>query len=46
MQAGIGMRKISLFAVVVVALVLVLSGTASAQSDHLLGTWKLNLAKS
>jgi len=44
MQAG--MRKTSLSMMVVVALVLVLRGTASAQSDHLLGTWKLNIAKS
>lgn len=44
MQAG--MRKTSLSMMVVVALVLVLSGTVSAQSDHLLGTWRLNLAKS
>jgi hypothetical protein len=41
-----GMRKTSLFAVVTVGFVLIFGGTASAQSDHLLGTWKLNLAKS
>jgi hypothetical protein len=40
------MRQMSLFAVVGVAFVVVLGGTAFAQSDRTLGTWKVNLAKS
>lgn len=41
------MRQVYLFAVVAVALVVVLGGTAFAQSSNSeLGTWKLNLAKS
>src|SRR6266852_4627161 len=40
-------RQMSLFAVVAVALVVVLSGTALAQSSNSeVGTWKLNVAKS
>jgi hypothetical protein len=42
----VGAQKISLFTVVAVALVLVLRGTALAQSDPFIGTWRLNLAKS
>jgi hypothetical protein len=41
-----GMRKIFLFTVAVVALMLVLCGTALAQSDPFIGTWTLNVAKS
>ena len=45
MQARI--RQTCLFAVVALGLVVVLAGTALAQSsDPRLGTWKLNLAKS
>ena len=44
MQARMG--RASLFAVVAVALVVVLGGTAFAQTPFGLGTWKLNLAKS
>jgi hypothetical protein len=39
-------RQMSLFAAVAVALFVILVGTAFAQSDPNLGTWKLNLAKS
>ena len=40
------MRPMSLVAVVAVALVFIIGGTALAQSDSSLGNWKLNLAKS
>jgi hypothetical protein len=40
------MRQVSLVAVVAVSLVVILGGTALAQSDPSLGTWKLNAAKS
>ena len=40
------MRQVSLVAVVAVALVVIIGGTALAQSDSSLGNWKLNLAKS
>jgi hypothetical protein len=40
------MRQVSRVAVVAVALVVVIGGTALAQSDSSLGNWKLNLAKS
>jgi hypothetical protein len=44
MQARI--RQMSLFAVGAVASVVILGGTAFAQSDPWVGTWKVNLAKS
>ena len=44
MQARI--RQMSLFAVIAVAFVVVFGGTALAQRDGTLGTWKVNLAKS
>jgi hypothetical protein len=40
------MRQMSLVAMVAVGLVVVLGGTALAQSDSNLGTWKLNVARS
>ena len=40
------MRQVSLVAVVAVALVVIIGGTALAQSDSSLGHWKLDLAKS
>jgi hypothetical protein len=40
------MRQMYLFAVVAVALLVVLGSTAFAQSSPFIGTWKLNLAKS
>ena len=39
-------RQSYLFAVVAVALAVMMGGTALAQSDPSLGTWKLNVAKS
>src|SRR5437773_12477893 len=44
MQAGT--RRVSLFAVVAVAWVVILGGAALAQGNFGPGTWKLNLAKS
>lgn len=43
--AQAGMRPAHLFAVIAVTFV-VFGGTALAQSDNTLGTWKLNIAKS
>ena len=40
------MRRVSLFAAVAVAWVVILGGTALAQGNFGPGTWKLNLAKS
>jgi hypothetical protein len=40
------MRRMSLPGILVVALVVVLGGTALAQRDSNLGTWKLNVASS
>jgi hypothetical protein len=40
------MRQMYLFAVVPVALLVVLGSTAFAQSNPFIGTWKLNVAKS
>ena len=40
------MQQISLVAVVAVELVVILGGTALAQNDPWVGTWKQNLAKS
>jgi hypothetical protein len=44
MQARL--RQMSVIAMVAAALVLVLGGMAFAQGNPIIGTWKLNLAKS